>query len=354
MSALGPGAALVFPGDIDTPTGGYGYDRRLIAELPALGIPVEPVSLAGSFPHPAPGDISAALDRLAATPAGTVLIGDGLAFAALPAEALARLGRPLVGLVHHPLALESGLDARTAARLAAGETATLAACHRVIAVSPETRRVLVARFGVPAEKITLALPGTAPAPRASAAGDPPRLVAVGSLTPRKGYGVLLDAVALLGDLAFSLTIAGPESDPDTAAQVKAAIATLPEGRVRLAGPLDAAALDALYAQGDLFVHPSFYEGYGMVLAEAMRRGLPIVCTTGGAAGETVPDTAGLKVPPGDAKALAGALRRVISDAALRRELADGSASAGALLPSWTDTARIVADVIAAAKAQASP
>lgn len=352
MSATGPGAALVFPGDIDTPTGGYGYDRRLLAELPALGIPVAPVSLGGPFPHPAPGDIAAALDRLAATPAGTVLIGDGLAFAALPAAGLTRLGRPLVGLVHHPLALESGLDPQVAARLAASEMATLAACHRVIAVSPETRRMLMAGFGVPAEKITLALPGTAPAPRAPADGDPPRLVAVGSLTPRKGYGVLLEAVALLADLAFSLTIAGPETDADTTAGVKAAAAILPAGRVRLAGPLDAPALDALYAQGDLFVHASFYEGYGMVLAEAMRRGLPIVCTTGGAAGETVPDTAGLKVPPGDVAALAGALRRVISDRALRRRLADGAAAAGAALPSWSDTAHIVAGVVAAARAQA--
>ena len=93
--------------------------------------------------------------------------------------------------------------------------------------------------------------------------------------------------------------------------------------------------------------PSLFEGYGMVLTEAVARGLPIVCTTGGAAAETVPDAAAIKVAPGDAAALADALRSLIGDAARRQRLADASWRASQRLVRWEETARIVADVLKA-------
>ena len=339
-------AVLAYAGDLQAPTGGYGYDRRLIAGLPEWGVAATPLALGEGFPFPDAAQVDAALSRLAATPPGSVLLVDGLALGALPAEGLRRLGRPLVGLVHHPLALESGLTADAAARLKASERVALAECVAVIAVSPETRRVLVADYGVPAAALTLALPGSAPAPRAAADGDPPRLLAVGSLTPRKGHAVLLDALDRLGDCAWTLTILGAPDDAATAAMLERRIAARADGRIRLAGTRDATGLDAVYAASDVLVHAALYEGYGMVLAEAMRRGLPIVCTTGGAAGETVPDSAGLKVPPGDPEALAAALRQIITDPTLRRRLADGAFAAGGTLPEWAETARIVAGVLA--------
>lgn len=340
-----PAVALVHPGDIDTPTGGYAYDRRILAGLKAQGFAATALSLKGGFPFPTPGEAETALAALAATPPGTVLLADGLALGALPEEGLRRIGRPLVGLVHHPLALETGLSEGAAARLLESEAGALAAAAAVIAVSPETRRMLVERYGVPPEKITLALPGTAPADRVPADGDPPRLIAVGSLTPRKGYGVLLDALDQLADLDWTLTIVGsPDFEPETARAIAVRAAAF-GSRIRLAGPLDAAALDAAYAAGDIFVHPSFYEGYGMVLAEALRRGLPVICTTGGAAGETVPDGAGLKVPPGDADALAGALRALLIDRARRQDMADAAFAAGTALPDWSDTAAVIGRVL---------
>ncbi|UJX46923.1 glycosyltransferase [Xanthobacter sp. YC-JY1] len=337
--------ALVHPGAIDTPSGGYAYDRRILAGLKAQGFDAVPLSLQGGFPFPTTDEIGPALAALAATPSGTVLLADGLALGALPGEALRRLERPVVALVHHPLALETGLSEEIAARLLESEAGALAAAAAVIAVSPETRRMLVERYGVPPEKITLALPGTAPAARVLADGQPPRLIAVGSLTPRKGYGVLLDALDGLTDLDWTLTIVGsPDFEPGTAREIAARAAGFGP-RIRLAGALHVAALDEAYAAADIFVHPSFYEGYGMVLAEALRRGLPVICTTGGAAGETVPDGAGLKVAPGDVKALAAALRALLVDPARRRAMADAAFAAGTALPDWSDTVAVIGRVV---------
>src|SRR5690606_38146453 len=100
------------------------------------------------------------------------------------------------------------------------------------------------------------------------------------------------------------------------------------GRVELTGPKSPEELDELYARADIFVLASHYEGYGMVLAEALARGLPIVTTTGGAAAETVPDHAALKVAPGQAVELQRALLKLMTDGALRQQLAEAAWLAG--------------------------
>ena len=113
------------------------------------------------------------------------------------------------------------------------------------------------------------------------------------------------------------------------------------------GELSLPQMAQAYASADVFVLPSRYEGFGMVLAEAMARGLPIVASTGGAAAQTVPDAAALKVPPGDAAALAAALARIIGDPALRARLGDASWAAGKRLQRWSRTAEIIAGVLRA-------
>lgn len=339
------------PGDPDTLTGGYVYAKRLAEALPDAGWKVHRLRLPDGFPYPDAGALAKTSARLAATPADATILVDGLAFGALPADLLRSLlqqgSRRLVALVHHPLAQESGLDAATAARLHATERAALALAHRVIVTSPHTRAGLIADYGVPAERVSVAEPGTDPGVRARGSSVP-QLLTVATLTPRKGHEVLLRAYARIADLAWSAFWVGSRSrDPATAEGLAALIGSLGlERRVRFAGELQDGALDDAYAASDLFVLPSYHEGYGMAFAEALARGLPVVATRAGAIPDTVPAECGLLVAPGDEVALADALRRVLTEPSLHTTLADAAWRYGQTLPDWDDTAARVAAVVA--------
>lgn len=343
---------LALPGDPETISGGYGYDRRLVAELGLAGHGAEFLRLPDDFPLPASDSIDSAIDSLAGAPSDALLMIDGLALGALPAERLAALGRPIVGLVHHPLSRETGLAPAAAARLAASERAALAVATEVVVTSPATARALVEDFAVPVGKITVALPGTDPQPRAPGSwamgsGAVPSILAVGTVIPRKGHDRLAAALGGLADRPWRLTIAGAlDRDPAATAALMAAIDRAGiGGRVDLVGAVAPERLAELYAAADVFALLSAYEGYGMAFAEALACGLPIVACDGGAVSETVPPEAGLLVPPEDVDAARAALARLLDDPDLRRAKADGARAAGLALPGWDATAVIVAGVL---------
>lgn len=338
-------AAFAIPGDINLPTGGYVYDRRVLALLPQFGVAARHLQLPGSFPDPTAADLAETGRRLAAVEEGEVLLIDGLAYGAMPREIIGAARAPIIALVHHPLCLEAGLSKVRSAELHALEKASLALARRVVVTSQVTARTLSEDFAVRSDKITVAQPGTDPAARAVGTGSPLQLLAVGAVVPRKAYDLLVRALAPLQDRDWRLAIAGPIDRSEAALAALALSKTGLESRVAVLGPLDTDRLAQLYARADVFLMSSLYEGYGMVLAEAMARGLPIVCTTGGAAAETVPEGAGIKVAPGDIAALTAAIRGVLDEPDLRRRMADASWSAGQKLPRWEDTAARIASVI---------
>jgi glycosyltransferase involved in cell wall biosynthesis len=342
--------SFAIPGDLATRTGGYAYDRRIIAELRALGWQVDVIGLGDGFPQPAPDQKRHAQAQLAATPADAPVVIDGLAFGVLPeAAAVLKNSRRLVALVHHPLAYETGLTAGQATALHASETAALSAARAVIATSAPTARNLVADFAVPQSSITVAPPGTDRGALSRGGDGPVQLVSVGAIVPRKGFDVLVEALAKLGDLPWRLDIAGDRGrDPDAAARLDAAIAAHGlGGRIAVLGAVPNERLFALYESADLFVLASHFEGYGMAYAEALAHGLPVIGTTGGAIPETVPADAGVLVPPGDIDALAQALRDLIEDGGARQRLAAAARVAASRLPTWQETARTFAAAVEA-------
>ena len=346
---------FVVPGSIDQRTGGYLYDARMVEEMRAGGQKVVVHELDGVFPDADDVATKSMTRALEAVPDASVVVVDGLAGGGLPGVLMDQAERlRLVGLVHHPLAEETGLSETTAARFARTERAALTACRGVVVTSPFTRERLEA-YGVPMRRVRVAVPGTEPAPTAVGPGNgaPPSLLCVGSLTPRKGHLVLLDALDEIRDLSWTCALAGSDRlAPEHAKLVCERIQALRLGdRVAFLGELDKASLDEAYRTSSIFALASYYEGYGMALTEAMARGLPVVSTTGGAIPHTVPAEAGMLVPPGDARAFAEALRGLLTDEGERlATLRAGAVQVARTLPDWPGAAaHFMAEVVAAAR-----
>ena len=350
MSAL-PGqraCCFLIPGDWNTPTGGYTYDRRLVLALRDAGWQIDVLSLSGHWPHPDAVALDAAAQVVASLPDGTLVVADGLAFGALGAVVAPHAARlRWVALVHHPLHLETGLldDARR--HLLDEETRALRHAHRVVVTSPSTA-LDVAAMGVSTARIAVVEPGTDsvnPATTRAHLHGPLRLLCVATLTARKGHALLLDALAGLTHLDWTLHNVGSAArDPATAAHLQALAAPLGE-RVQWHGEVDAQALSEHYTAADVFVLASLHEGFGMVITEALAQGLPVVASDAGALAQTLPADAGLQVPAGEMAPLQAALARVLSDAALRERLAAGARAAAARLPTWPMQAARFATVL---------
>jgi len=335
--------AFAIPGDINLPTGGYAYDRRVMHELRQAGIAVDHITLPGSFPYPSIEDLDATARVLASVDRSSVLLVDGLAYGAFP-EALARsILHPIVALVHHPLACETGLSSERQIEFHLRERVALSFARKVVVTSPMTARTVAKDFAVQPSRISVAPPGTDPARRARGTGRPLQLLSVGSIVPRKAYDVLVNALAQSRLPDWRLDIIGAARSVEAGHALAVAIRdNALAGHITVAGAVPQAVLEQRYDAADLFVLPSLYEGFGMVLTEAVARGLPIVCTTGGAAAETVSDQAAIKVPPGDVHALAAALERVLCDSDLRAAMAEASWLASPHLQRWNETAHVIA------------
>lgn len=257
------------------------------------------------------------------------------------AEGLRRLGHTVTesgALAACSIAWVEG-DAR-----AALDPGALATVRRVIVPSEH----VALTCGVDIGRVTVLAPGIDDRPRSTGSAGPTcEILAAGALRPDKGQDILLRALCRLFDLDWHLTIAGDAADPAFEQRLRALAQELDvAAQVSFVPDPPAGTLEALWQGADLFALTPHEASYGSVFAEALRRGLPVAATAVGAVQSFVGPDAGVVCAPADIDQLAKALRRLIFDAPLRRDIAEVAWQTGRTLPSWDEQAARLADLLA--------
>ena len=336
------------------PSGGNTYDRVVCRMLRNLGWAVHEHAVSGSWPNPDSGALGALDDVIRRIPDGAVVLLDGLIASAAPEVLVSEARRVrLVVLVHMPLGDRAA--GVTGATIRARESAVLSAAAAVVTTSEWSRGRLLDLYQLPTERLHVAEPGVAAADAATGSEAGTAMLCVASVTPDKGHGVLLDALQMLSDLIWQCVCVGRlDRTPEFVQRLRGRShdAGL-DDRVHFQGPQAGADLDRSYADADLMVLASRAETYGMVITEALAHGVPVVATEVGGVKEALGYGSdgirpGLLVAPDDPTALASALRAWLTDGALRRRLRLAARARREALHSWSDTAAILADVVAGA------
>ena len=336
----------------DQPTGGNLYDRRICAGLAEAGWDVLVTTVAGAWPDPGSGARADLARIVSAIPDGETVLIDGLIASPAAAQLLPHAGRiRMTVLLHMPLA--TAPDRHHDASAERSERVVLRAATGVVATSEWTRRQVLTRYEIPADRVHVARPGV---DRVTAPPRPVRgqLICVGVLSRHKGQDLIVHALAELADRDWHCVLAGPlDRDPDFVEQLRARISRLGYSRrIRLTGVLTGAALSQAYTTADLLVAPSRSETYGMTVTEALAHGLPVIASAVGGLPEALGSTAdgtrpGRLVPPGDPAALAAALGEWLGDERHRHRLRAAAQQRRLTLRGWEQTTHQIASALTA-------
>ena len=345
--------AFVTVGDTGRLTGGYLYNARILAALREMGVEVEEIVASGASPEEQ--EMASQRTLVLNTRRFDVIVVDALArIVCSPHLDRWREERPVVAMVHElPSVAAPG---RVTDKEREYEEPLLRA-ERLICVSWHGGKILESS-GVPPGRIRVVPPGfdrlPMTEPKPSVGDDTVRALCVAQWIPRKGILDLVLAWTLRERPEATLRLIGEtDADPAYAASVNAAIADAPGASIIVSGPVDDATLGAAYAHADLFALPSRYEGYGIVYAEALAHGLPVVACSVEPVSGLVGGEAALLVEPGDVEALSGALDLLLRDAGLRDRMSAAARHRAGELPRWEDTAEGLLGVLREAVAERS-
>jgi glycosyltransferase involved in cell wall biosynthesis len=338
----------VLPDGIDDParpSGGNVYDRHVCRGLASLGWTVHEHHVPGGWPQPNAAAFAALAGIVERIPDDAVVLLDGLVASTAPEVLVPEARRlRLVVLVHMPLGNRTADD-----DVKRREREVLSAAAAVVTTSAWTRRRLLELYPLAAGRVHVAQPAVDPAELAAGTSSGAALLCVAAVIYDKGHDVLLDALATITDLSWECVCVGTlEREPAFAAALRR---RLLDGRVSFPGALTGSELDRCYAAADLLVLPSRAETYGMVVTEALARGLPVIAADVGGLAEALGHGAdeirpGILVPPEAPAALGAALRAWLADAELRGRLRGAARERRESLLGWSTTASVVAGVLA--------
>ncbi|MBU2955576.1 glycosyltransferase family 4 protein [Marinobacter sp. F3R08] len=343
---------FLVPGDPEQNTGGYRYVRQLVSALNEEAIKARVGGLPGQFPRPDRLARDSMDQELACMSEGTTVVLDGLAMSGLPdilEKHAPRLN--LIALIHHPLADETGISETDRQWFFESEKQALRFVRGVITTSQYTAARL-ADYDVPAEACRVAEPGVTRAFVSQARSQQSEtrrlhILCVAHLSPRKAQHQLVAALESLKDLPWQCTLAGSDCrDPGYSQKVRRSISRAGlEDRIKLVGEVDEAGLADLYRTADFFVLPSLYEGYGMVIDEALAEGLPIISSDGGALAKTSARPGVVQYCAGDARALESRIKSWLEHPGRLAHAVRLATKEARRVRSWGDTARDVNEAL---------
>jgi len=336
------------------PSGGNIYNRRICDGLTALGWRVIQHVAPGCWPRPDRAAVHALGRLLAGIGDGAVVLVDGLIASTMPGILVPEARRLRLAVLVH-MSLGEAPPSHSVAHAHVREGAVLCAVEYIITTSSSTREALLRRYALPPEKIHVAQPGVDPAQLALGTERGGELLCVAPVSPHKGHDVLLAALAATADLPWRCVFVGPlDRDPVFVERLRLEVeAAGIGGRIRFAGVQVGDGLACAYAAADVLVLASRAETYGMVVTEALARGLPVIATAVGGLPEALGQTRdgrlpGLLVPPEDSVLLAAAIRDWLVDADLRYRLREAARERRSTLSGWEAATDRIAGILAAA------
>jgi glycosyltransferase involved in cell wall biosynthesis len=343
--------ALLIYGSLDTVSGGYLYDRKLVEFLRGQGDTVEIISLPWrNYAAHLTDNFNPALSRRLKDFRGDFLIQDELnhpSLFLLNRRLIPNIQYPIVSIVHHLRASEQH-PAWLMPLYRAVERAYLRTLTGFVFNSETTQRAVERLMGQPVARGVVAVPagdrwpirmGEDDVRRRGDQPGPLRLLFVGNVMPRKGLHTVLEALGEV-DFDWALQVVGDlRVASDYVREVQTQVAGNGwQARVNFWGAVEDEVLSRLAMESQALVMPSSYEGFGIAYLEGMGFGLPALGTTAGGAGEIITDGVdGFLIPPGDAGALADRLRGWAHDRARLVAMSLAARQRFEVHPSWAES-----------------
>lgn len=331
---------FLIPGDINTLTGGYVYDKIIIEGLEKLGYSVTVHQLSNDFPFPSKENLKKCEVVVKNIPTDNPVFIDSLAFGPMHKILLLNRGKnPVIPIMHLPLPKNPNFSKAEQDQFILPEQNALKLAVKIIAVSGFTKQIIM-DYGIEASKIEIITPGFSYLPRKASFPDfPEKILCVGSYLPGKGQLLLVKALAKIRHLKWTLTMCGIQDfDPHYFKKIQSEIETEKLGsRIFVNPPVSGESLSKAYLEADLFILPSYFENFSMALNDALYCGIPVITTDGGGIPFSVPHNMSVIVPKGNENELKQAIEKVLTDSAYYKNLCKATSTYYQSANSWNNS-----------------